>query len=266
MKQAIIFASFGVADAKARAECIDKTASLLADSLPEFTVCQAFTSVFIKKKLAAAGIIRDSLPEALAKLQAAGFQLVIIQPSHLTRGEEFEQKIVAAAKAYKKSFQQLLLSQPILAAADAYAEVIAAVLPGLELKKGEQLVWLGHGSPHQHNPVYEGLQAYADANNLPINVGVLEPNDTPNFAMVLKRLKKASAKEVLLAPLLLAGGRHVAKDLAGSGNDSWQSRLEQAGFKVTVDKRGLGEYADFRKLYLARLKQCLKEPESYKEY
>ena len=266
MKQAIIFTSFGVADAKARAECIDKTASLLAASLPEFTVCQAFTSVFIKKKLAAAGIIRDSLPEALTKLQAAGFQRVIIQPSHLTRGEEFEQKIVTAAKAYEKSFQQLLLSQPILAAADAYAEVIAAVLPGLDLKKGEQLVWLGHGSPHQHNPVYEDLQSYADANNLPINVGVLEPNDTPNFAMVLKRLKKASAKAVLLAPLLLAGGRHVAKDLAGSGNGSWLSRLEQAGFQVTVDRRGLGEFADFRQLYLARLKQCLKEPESYKEY
>lgn len=266
MKQAIIFTSFGVADAKARAECIDKTVSLLAATFLEFTVCQAFTSVFIKKKLASAGIMRDSLPEALEKLALAGFQRVIIQPSHLTCGEEFEQKVVTAARAYKKQFKQLLLGKPIFADDAFYAKVIAAVLPGLDLKRGEQLVWLGHGSPHQHNPVYETLQAYADVNKLPINIGVLEPNDTPDFAMVLKRLKQTGAKDVLLSPLLLAGGRHVAKDLAGSGNDSWQSRLVQANFKVRVDKRGLGEFADFQKLYLAKVKQCLREPELYKEY
>lgn len=98
------------------------------------------------------------------------------------------------------------------------------------VSSGTQLVLLGHGSPHQHNPVYERLQAVIDAAGLPIHIGVLEPSDWPTFDDVLQRLRhlpEGAADQILLAPLLIAGGRHVTHDMAGDNPDSWQSRLQR---------------------------------------
>ena len=78
----------------------------------------------------------------------------------------------------------------------------------------------------------------------------------PNFAMVLDRLEKSGKKRVLLAPLLLAGGRHVTHDLAGEEDGSWKSRLQKAGFSVRLDKRTLGERAAFRRIYVEKVR-CL---------
>ena len=61
----------------------------------------------------------------------------------------------------------------------------------------EELILIGHGSPHRHNSVYENLQRLADDQNLKIHIGVIEPNDTPNFENVLDRLKKFHTKKIL---------------------------------------------------------------------
>ncbi|WP_288807989.1 sirohydrochlorin cobaltochelatase, partial [uncultured Mitsuokella sp.] len=121
-----------------------------------------------------------------------------------------------------------------------------------------ELVLLGHGSPHRHNPVYERLQAEIDAQQLPIHVGVLESTDTPDFPMVLERLQKRKVREVLLAPLLLTSGMHVARDMAGEGEASWKARLEKAGFSVTPILEGLGESPLFRQIYIEKARKALR--------
>jgi sirohydrochlorin cobaltochelatase len=125
------------------------------------------------------------------------------------------------------------------------------------LENGEELVLVGHGSPHQHNPAYENLQAAADENNLPIHIGVIEPTDTPDYAAVLARLKKRSSKKLLLAPLLLSGGAHVNEDIAGPEPESWLSRLQAEGFAVRTSLKGLGEYPAFQKLYVQRIQELV---------
>ena len=118
---------------------------------------------------------------------------------------------------------------------------------------------LGHGSPHRHNPVYRLLQQRADEEGLPVHIGVLEEGDVPNFSMVLERLEKSGKKHVLLAPLLLAGGRHVTHDLAGEEDGSWKSRLQKAGFSVRLDRRTLGEKTAFRRIYIEKLYRLIKK-------
>lgn len=257
MKKAIVLTSFGVLDDKSREAGIEKIAALLAEKFPDFTLVQAYTSVFIKGRLAKKGVQIDSLPEALTRLQNEGYEQVVIQPTHLTPGEEYDIKVLQAAKEAARNFAKLVVGEPVLATSDDDEPALRAILPHLDLQADEELVLLGHGSPHHHNVVYERMQAKADELHLPVHIGVLEPTDTPNFAMVVERLQARQVKKILLAPLLLSAGRHVTVDMAGDNANSWQSRLEQAGFTVRTDLHGVGEIPAFRELYVQKLKKAV---------
>ncbi|MBQ5418733.1 MAG: sirohydrochlorin cobaltochelatase [Selenomonas sp.] len=257
MKQAILFASFGVVNAAARTACIDAAAAQIAKAFPAYEVRQAYTSVFIKKKLAEQGIQVDSLPEALSKLQADGFSRVIIQPGYLTAGEEYEKKVLAVVEAQRQNFAELIISRPLMQQSKDCQDMLTVLQQIFSLENGEDLVLVGHGSPHQHNPAYENLQAAADEKDLPIHIGVIEPTDTPDYAAVLARLKKRSSQKLLLAPLLLSGGAHVNEDIAGPEPESWLSRLQAEGFAVRTSLKGLGEYPAFQKLYVQRIQELV---------
>ena len=263
MRQAIIFTSFGVADHTARSRTLDKTAIEIRSAFPQATVFQAYTSNFIRRRLLAEGFQAYSLPELLDSISDGRFDCVLVQPAHLTPGEEYERKIEPAVEATQGRFPQLILGEPIFmhdgtdGEPSDYAAVLEAVLPELKAGANETIVFVGHGSPHQPNPVYNKLQQYIDAKNIAAVVGVLEDADTPNFDMVLARLKQGGARDVLLAPLLLTGGSHVMDDMLGDAPDSWQNRLKDVGFNVRAEKRALGEFAAFRKLYLAKIRKYL---------
>ena len=74
---------------------------------------------------------------------------------------------------------------------------------------------------------------------------------------MLNRLQQRGAGAVLLAPLLLAGGVHVCRDMAGNEPDSWKSRLEAAGFSVRTDLHALGERAAIREQFVRRVRTLL---------
>ena len=255
MKKAILFASFGVINEQARKNCIDAAAKQIEAAFPEFTLRQAYTSVFIRKKLAEQGTHMDSLSEALDGLVADGFTEVIIQPGYLTAGEEYEKKVLQVIEPYRQKFARLLVSRPLMERPADGADMLAALQEIFPLEAGEDLVLVGHGSPHQHNPAYENLQDYADKAGFPIHIGVIEPTDTPDYAAVLKRLQAKGTKNILLAPLLLSGGAHVNEDIAGQEPESWLIRLQVAGFSVRVSLKGLGEYPAFQQLYVKRLQE-----------
>lgn len=258
LKQALVFASFGVSEEQARKASLEATAALLRASFPAFGLFQAYTSGFIRKRLQGQGIVIPDLFSLLQELAGQGYSRVLIQPSHLTPGEEFDNKVLAAAEAAGTLFADgLAVGRPVFDEPEDYGLVLETVLPELSLQEGEALVWFGHGSPHHHNPVYERLQQAADARQLPVHVGVLEPADTPDFGMVRKRLAECGAKNILLAPLLLAGGSHVMRDMAGDSEGAWKNRLLAAGFCVRTDLRGLGEHPAFRELYRRKVVQCL---------
>jgi sirohydrochlorin cobaltochelatase len=254
MDAALVLVSFGVAGREARALGLEKLAREMGEALPDIEIRQAYTSVFIRKKLLKEGIMIPSLAECLAGLRQEGVQKVFLQPTYFTPGEEYNHKVIEAAEEFRGSFELLKIGEPLFyqeePGRDDFAAGLEAVFSAHHLEAGEELVLLGHGSPHQHNPVYEKLQERADRQELPIHIGVVEESDTPNFAMVLARLQAQEAKKVLLAPLLLSGGLHVHEDMAGEGEGSWLSRLKAAGFEVRTELRGLAEYPAFRKLYL----------------
>ena len=280
-KLAVILSSFGSADSIIRTRTIDALALNIKSAFPEIELRQAYTANFMRRKLKAQGVTVLSIEEQIATLKADGFDKIIILPSHLTPGEEFDFKIKIFAGDEvivlpplftldcNTEFDKLAFNTVI----DCFIEkfscsphthprcenffVDASDQANCENIFNEQLVLVGHGSPHRHNPVYENLQRLADEQNLKVHIGVIEVTDTPNFNDVINRLQQNRATNILLAPLLFNGGVHVNEDIAGNEN-SWKVRLIEQGFNVRVCTDGLGSFENFRQLYLERLKSYIK--------
>ncbi len=260
MERAILFVSFGVSDAVQRRACLD---SIVEDARGFFSgmpIRQAYTSGFIRKRLQAEGLKVPSLQEALQYFGQQGVRQVLVQPTHLTPGEEFDEKIVRALQNLSLSSSRISLGTPVFSAGKYPAQDRSALqiaIAAMRPERDEVLVFMGHGSPHRHNPVYEYLQQQADELRLPVQIGVLEDTDWPSLAEIIRYLRENGTKKILLRPLLLTGGRHVDEDMAGASADSWKSRLQAAGFSVRVGLDGLGSNVGFRAIYLQRLRQML---------
>lgn len=260
MKQAILLAGFGVGDLNVKKLCLDTITADVTAAFPDYYVAEAWTSVFLRKKAAKQGVIMKSISEALQQLADDGFERVLVQPTHLTEGEEFKNKIVPEVESFKNKFAELKLGRPALAAdkpAD-YDDKLELLFPFDEMKPDEELVMMGHGSPNIHNVTYEWLQSLADEKGLPVHIGVVEDNDYPNKADVVKRLLDRGVKSVYLCPLLLAGGDHANNDMAGDEPDSWKNVLKAAGLSVRCNVHGLGEKSTYRKLYIKGIENLKK--------
>ena len=250
MKEAIIFTSFGATDSKVRTQTIDATVEDIKSAFPNIEVRQAYTSNFIRRKLNAQGLKMLSIEEQINSLRADGFNKIIILPSHLTPGEEFENKIKIFAAA------DIIILPPLFSLncdTEFDREAFKIVLECFKINENEQLVLIGHGSPHRHNPVFENLQKLVDNEGLKVHIGVIESNDTPNFEDVIKRLQKNKATDILIAPLLFNGGSHINIDIAGDNDNSWKTRLIETGYNVRVCTEGLGTFKEFRQLYVKKL-------------
>ena len=250
MRKAIILASFGSADDSIREKIFDKFLAEIKNFLPTFEVRPAFTSNFMIKKLATRGISIATPAEEISKLRAENFRRIILLPTHLTPGEEFYNKIKICAAGDAEIIPPLFSED---CATPFDKKIFATILDCFKKFDDEDLVLIGHGSPHRHNPVYENLQRLAGDK---IHIGVIEESDTPNFSDVVKRLKVSRAEKISLAPLLFNGGVHVEKDIAGEKN-SWLTRLAAQGYKVRVIRDGLGSFEKFRALYLEELSKFL---------
>ncbi len=218
-------------------------------AFPNFELRQAYTSNFIIKKLSQRGIKISTVDEQIFNLRAEGFNEIILLPTHLTAGEEFDNKIKIHVADDVKVLTPLFSPQ---CDTDFDKKILAAVL-NCYPTDDEDLILIGHGSPHRHNPVYENFQQLIDERYNHIHVGVIEENDTPNFNHVVERLKNRHAKKILLAPLLFNGGMHVTKDIAGADKNSWKSKLAALGYDVKVCVDGLGTFKNFRELYLQKI-------------
>lgn len=263
MKQAIVVVGFGVGYAQVKKRCIDSLLEDLSRSFGEaYDIYEAWTSDFLRRKMAKEGYIYPNLAGVLENLKAQSYEIVAVMPTHLTPGEEWQKKIMPVLKEYEAAFLHLGFMEPVLAAASpedfaSITEDIQAFFQLEDLADGEELVLMGHGSPHYHNPVYEYLQSFADKQKWPVHIGVVEPEDYPNQQDVINRLLAKGCPKVYLRPLLLAGGNHATYDLAGEQEDSWKNRLSQAGLEVRYSTKGLGEYEAFRGLYVKKLADFL---------
>lgn len=267
-KKAIVVVSFGTTYPDSRRACIEGVENAIREAFPDYEVRRAFTSKIVMKRIAAKENIKvDDLETALNKLHKEGYREVVVQTTHLTPGEEFDKKVMAVVNKFQKdkAFDRLTVGRPVLyfegqnGTPDDFQILVNALKTQMPLlqREGHAVVFMGHGSPHQHNPAYQALQHRINAAQLQAVVGVVEETDHPNFADALQILKEKNYRQVVLMPLMLVAGDHANNDMAGDDRDSWKSQLQQAGFTVKTYVHGLGENKAAQDIYVQHVRDAI---------
>lgn len=247
--KALLVVSFGTSYEETRKLTIEAIEEDLRQAFPQREFYRAWTSERIRKKLRETrGIRYDNVKEALERMLQDGITDVLVQPTHMMPGVEYE-ATKEMILSYRECFDHLSLGAPLLAEERDLQELARAleeIFGGI--KDNEMLALMGHGSPHAMFPVYEGLEERLKQDGFArFCVGTVEYE--PGFAPVLRQIRERKPDKVYLAPLLVVAGDHAIHDMAGEEPDSWKSQLEKEGIKTECSFRGMGEYEKIREIY-----------------
>lgn len=258
-KKAILVVSFGTAVPETRAANIDLLENELREQFPDWEVRRSFTSRTVRAKIAAQeGVLIDPPAAALGRLGRDGFREVVVQPTHIIPGEEYD-RLVDAMEPFRRAqvFASLKLGRPLLyhegknpGEPDDYRIAAAALqeqVPECAPNGSCRVVLMGHGSGHWADRSYDLLQQSLESAGLPVYTATVEGSRT--FGDALSWLRSGAGTQVLLMPFMLVAGDHALNDMAGEEPDSWRGQLESAGYSVECIVRGLGERESFRRIY-----------------
>ena len=255
MKQAVVCVSLG-ASVPAGRENITAVENVLRRAAQDRVFISAFTSPTVRRILRERGETVYSVEEALEALWRQDVTEVLVQPTHILRGHEYN-KLKREAETWRDRFESLRIGRPLLTDADDLQMLAAGLSATYPARAGETLVLFGHGTDHAANLVYPALQtAFHLAGRSDVLVGTAE--GWPAFGDVLAQLKARNGKNVHLVPLFVAGD-HALNDMAGGDPDSWKSRLEAEGFAVRSTLRGLGLMPAVQEMYRIHLEKELRE-------
>ena len=254
MKKAVVCVSFGTSVPAGR-ENITAVENVLRQVAQDRIFVNAFTSGVIRRILKERGEMVRSVAEALKELWEQGATEVLVQPTHILCGHEYD-KLKREAEPWRDRFEVLRIGRPLLTDTGDLQTLAAELSAAYPAQGGETLVLFGHGTDHTANMVYPALQTVFHLSGRPdVLVGTVE--GWPTFEDVLAQLKARDGKQVHLVPLMLVAGDHALNDMAGADPESWKSRLEAEGFTVRATLRGLGLLPEVQAMYRARLEEEL---------
>ena len=270
----LLVVSFGTSFNESRATDIGGIEKALQEAYPDWSVRRAFTSQIIINHIQARdNEVIDNVEQALARAKANGVKNLIVQPTHLMHGSEYDD-LVDAVTAASGDFLSVRIAEPLLGEVGTDASVINedkeavakavvaqtvadAGFESLEAaaQDGTAFVFLGHGTAHVAKVTYDQMQTQMEAlgyGNVFIGTVEGEPEDTACEA-VIEKVSEAGYKKVILRPLMVVAGDHAHNDMAGEDEDSWKSMFTASGNFDQVDCQiaGLGRIEDVEAVYTA---------------
>ena len=274
----LLVVSFGTSFNDSRVADIKSIEDALQEANPDWSVRRAFTAQIIINHIQARdGEKIDNMEQALERAVANGVKQLVVQPTHLMHGAEYDEMCAAIDKV-RDQFESVEIAEPMLgevgndatvinADKEAVAKaVVAAALSesGYEStaaakEAGVAYVLMGHGTAHVAKVTYSQMAAQMDKlgyENVFIGTVEGEPEDTSCEA-VIAAVKEAGYTTVVLRPLMVVAGDHANNDMAGADEDSWKTMFEAAGFTVNCQISGLGRIADVQALYVAHTKAAI---------
>ena len=276
----LLVVSFGTSFNDSRAEDIKGIEDALAEAFPDWSVRRAFTAQIIINHVQARDDEKiDNMDQALERAVDNGVKNLVVQPTHLMHGAEYDE-LTEAVENYKDKFESVKIAEPLLGevGADetainedkaAVAEAITAEavktagFDSLDAAKeeGTAFVFMGHGTSHTAKISYSQMQTQMEQlgyENVFIGTVEGEPEDTACEA-VIEKLKNAGYKKVILRPLMVVAGDHANNDMAGDDDDSWKSQFEASGVFDSIDTQiaGLGEIDAIQQLYVAHTQAAI---------
>lgn len=241
-KPVLLAVSFGTSYNDSRDLTIGAIEQALQAAYPAYEVRRAFTSQIIIDKLKQRDNLKiDNVKEAMDRLVADGVREIVIQPTHVMNGYEYDD-IVAEVKAYEGRFDRLSIGVNLLSRDTDYQEVASVITRETAAYDvpGTAVVFMGHGTEAPSNATYARLQqTLAETGHSRYFIGTVEA--TPSLADVLVQVKACGATKVVLQPLMIVAGDHANNDMAGEEDGSWKKEFEKAGFAVEVVLKGMGQ-------------------------
>ncbi|MCP4298686.1 MAG: sirohydrochlorin cobaltochelatase [Proteobacteria bacterium] len=285
-KKAIVLAHFGTTVPGAL-NSLDVTKNAIKESFPGVELAVSFTSNIIRdiwtKRRAKEqywldqGVSKEilntrSILGTIGDLQNRGYRSIIVQPTHIAHGEQYEDlksyinglQMIRTTKKRWMPFEKIVCSRPVLGThgiefgyQEDIKEVITTLACDAEHARREKadLIYIGHGNEYFSTGAYLEAQREMNRQNPDINtiIGLVE--GFPEMDDVLVEIQEKCKKNILLKPFMLTAGEHSHKDMAGDDDQSWKSRLRGLGFNIITVLEGLGSNKAFSEIFAKRIQQ-----------
>lgn len=256
----LLVVSFGTSFNDSRRLTIGAIENALEEAYPEYSVRRAFTSnIIIDHVQKRDGILIDDLDAGLQRAVDNGVKELVIQPTHLMNGIEYNELSDAVAQ-YADAFESVKIGAPLLTSDEDFKNVEQALVDWTkEYDDGKTaIVFMGHGTEAESNGVYAKMQELFTKDGYEnYYVGTVEA--TPSLDDVLALVQAGDYERVILEPMMVVAGDHANNDMAGDEDDSWKSTFEKAGYQVECLLRGLGENETIQQMYVDHVKNTIEE-------
>ena len=278
----LLVVSFGTSFNDSRTEDIGGIEKALQKAYPDWSVRRAFTAqIIINHVQARDGEKIDNMDQALQRAVDNGVKNLIVQPTHLMHGAEYDELSEAVA-SYSDKFESVSIAEPLLGevgsaddSVNSDKEAVAKAVTAEAVKTagyesldaakedGTAFVFMGHGTSHTAKISYSQMQNQMNAlgyDNVFIGTVEGEPEDTACEA-VIEKIQEAGYKKVILRPLMVVAGDHANNDMAGDDDDSWKSQFEASGVFDSIEPQiaGLGQIPVIQDLYVSHTHAAMEE-------
>jgi len=277
----LLVVSFGTSFNDSRATDIKGIEDALQEAFPDWSVRRAFTAqIIINHVQARDGEKIDNMDQALERAVANGVKTLVIQPTHLMHGAEYDE-LTAAVESYKDKIDTIVVAEPLLGEVGSDATVInsdkqavATYVVNEAVKEsgfasldeaeaaGVAFVFMGHGTAHTAKVTYSQMQTQMNTlgyKNVFIGTVEGEPEETA-CENVIEAVSAAGYKTVVLRPLMVVAGDHANNDMADPEDpESWVSMFtaSEKFEKINTQIAGLGRIADVQALYVAHTQAAI---------
>ncbi len=277
----LLVVSFGTSFNESRAWDIGGIEAALEKAFPDWSVRRAFTAqIIINHVQARDGEKIDNMEQALERAVENGVKNLVIQPTHLMHGAEYDE-LCAAVEAYADKFETVTVAEPLLGQvgadasqvnADKRTVAIAAVADAVQTEgyntlqqaeaDGIAFVFMGHGTSHSAKVTYSQMQTQMDKlgyKNVFIGTVEGEPEET-SCENIIAKVHEAGYTKVVLQPLMVVAGDHANNDMADEEDpESWKSQFVASGHfeKVDCNISGLGRIEAVEAIYVSHAKTAI---------
>ena len=257
-EEELLVISFGTSFNDNRRLTIGAIEEAMEKAFPAYSVRRGFTSqIIIDHVKSRDGEVIDNVGEALNRAIANGVKNLVIQPTHLMNGLEYNDVVNEVAQ-YADAFDSIVIGQPLLTSEEDFRIVADALVESTaSYDDGKTAIcFMGHGTEAESNQVYAKMQKLlTESGHTNYFVGTVEA--APTLEDVLALVQAGAYERVVLQPMMIVAGDHANNDMAGDEEDSWKSVFEAAGYQVVCEIRGLGEIKAIQDLLVAHAQAAI---------
>ena len=261
VKPVILVTSFGTSYNDSRHITIGAIEDAIREKYGhDYDVRRAFTAQIIIDKLKSRdGISIDNVTEALDRCVSDGVKEVIIQPTHLMDGLEYNDIVTEVNENYNSKFDKITIGAPLLTDDSDYEAVADAISEAMAdyVSAGYAICLMGHGTEADSNKDYTTMQeTFTKKGMTNFFVGTVEA--TPTCDDVIASAQAAGFTKAALAPFMVVAGDHANNDMADlEDSESWASKFTAAGFEIECVLKGLGQYDTIDDIYVQHVADAI---------